>query len=1277
MIHTSLTPTSSAAVKPLHEILDAIDRAETTGARVQLAATLLYEMGFDRVMIILRDPSLNPTLVAHAGTPESTSLTGMALKPLPGAVWRRRLPHLERFRVGDLYLLDGSDPWVAREFFGAEPSPASNGTDWLPTDLMLAIMRGPRQDVIGTIKLAGARDGRRPGDMRLRDISAIVRHLSARVSFDALEALALQRHERLSLLQEAGASLTRSLDEQEIMRELARQVQRALRCDGVAVLVPNLQNDILTTALRLVRGVERPRSQVRLGEGLVTEVARTGRPVRVGDREADRAREKAGLLPPLSMYDIVGESGAATSVVAVPIRVGIRLLGVLAVHSTNADMYTAEDEEMLATMASQAATAIANARRYAESERERRTTEALADVARAVGESLRLGEVLRLILRHAVSLLHVEGACIALRTGDYLHIVASSGSADVLSGVHLPVNASLIGRSVQTNELILLNEFSTETALNRSVQHLMRIQRTIIAPFVTGGGTIGAIAILNRDKPFDQEDAKVLQRLADHVSVAIVNARLFEEIEKATREWKVAFDSTANGIVVLEESLTVSRCNTRAAELCGFSVSALLGRRFRDALVGAGESSEGAQLDAFIARALSDGVPVRETVRDMASGRLFSLLAASHPDGGCVITFDDVTETARLAEQHRKVLDTVSDAIVITGLDGRITFANPAAHMLFGRQNLVGELSTRLVIDAYARQLEQEEHAVRHGESRRYECEVVHADGSTRAVQVSSAPLLELDEVVGTVSCLRDVTVQRADAMARLRSEALYHRLVENATDAIFTVDIDGRFTSVNAGFLREAGKTREQVLGQHFLAMVDPADRAFADAEMRATMSGERRRLQVRCLGVLGSRLTMVTSAPFEEGGVVVGAVGIVRDITNDEIRRETTLQQARLAAVGQSLGRVANELNNPLASLLAVAELQITSTTMSADDHRAVSQIVDEARRASHIVGQLLDTTGEAPQLGGTRAPVDVNTVLRRALDHHSYTMRSLGVAVRSELAPALRYVDGDSLQLQQVISNIMTNAEQALLEHEGRRELVVRSVMDGDDVRISIQDSGPGIPSQYLDRIMEPMFTTRGAHGHRGLGLTITHSIVRDHAGRLEVESRPGEGACFTLVLPALDETATVARQGAGSAHRAESITPPASEPTAPTPPQGQRIFLIEDEPTLRSAISRFLRGSGYVVEAAESGSAALDVLSRQSFDLILLDLRMQGITGEDVYETMQATHPEQAQRVVFMTGDLHSAQASRFIRLTGRPVLAKPFTLAELAVRVQQLLAAQPS
>jgi GAF domain-containing protein len=711
-----LTSTLSLpATRSLHDVLGAIDCAESTGARVQVTAEAVHAMGFDRVVVSLRDASLNPTIVAKAGAPDVTSLTGAGLKPLPGAVWRRRLPHLERYRDGDLYFLDGSDEWVAREFFGCEATPPEDDHRWLATDLIVGVLRGVRGEVTGIIKAAGPRDGRRPSPSMLRDLGDIVRHLASRVSYDALEGLARQRHERLQLLQEAGASLTRSLDEPEIMRELVRQVQRAIKCDGVAVLIPDLHHDSLTTSLRVLRGVERTRGPVRLGEGLVAEVARTGAPVRVGDRDADRAREKAGLAPPLSMYDIVGESGAATSVLAVPMRVGIRLIAVLAVHSSTADVYSDEDQEVLATMASQAATAIANARRYAESERERRTTEALADVARAVGESLRLGEVLRLILRHSVSLLGVEGACIALRTGEYLHIVAAMGSADVLSGLHLPIGASLVGRSVLNNELILLNEFGTDTQLSRVVSNLARVQRLVIAPLGTGRGTIGAISVLNRERPFDADDAKVLQRLADQVAVAIVNARLFEEVEKATREWKLAFDCSASGLVVLEESLTVSRCNARAAALCRSTIPALLGRRFREALVGSDDTAEGLNIDAFIARAMRDGVPVRGTVRVAGTGQLFSIIAAPHPDGGCVITFDDVSDASRIAEQHRAVLDTVSDAIVITGQNGRITFANPAAHTLFQRANLEGVAGDELIAPESVTVVRRHESLVRAG----------------------------------------------------------------------------------------------------------------------------------------------------------------------------------------------------------------------------------------------------------------------------------------------------------------------------------------------------------------------------------------------------------------------------------------------------------------------------------------------------------------------------------------------------------------------------------
>ena len=618
-------------------ILDAIDAAPTSAARLQVAAVELLALGFDRVLITLRDEAMNPVQVAAA---EAPAPAGPPLNPLPGAVWRRLLGPMERFRAGDLHLLDGRDPWVAREFFGLDPAPADVSEAGGATDLVVGVMRAPDGGLVGFVKGAAPEPGRLPDAVRLAAIGVIVRHLGSRLAFDALERVARQRQERLQLLQESGASLTRTLDEQEIFRELTRQVQRVVRSDGVVVLNPDLAADRLTTARHEVDGTERMRAPQTLGDGIVAEVARRGMAVRVGDREADHAREKAGLALIDSLQDITGEDGVHASAVAVPIRVGLRLLGVLAVYDLRPDVFDGEDEEVLATMASQAATAIANARRYAESERERRTTEALADVARAVGESLRLGEVLRLILRHTVSLLGVEGACIALREADYLHIVAAIGTAEVLGGLHLPVTASLLGNAVTANELIALNTIDPQTPLNRTVRQLARIDRTMLAPLITGRGTIGGIAVINRERPFDADDGRVLTRLADQVSVAIVNARLFEEVERITRQWKLAFDNTASGIVVLEESQVVGRCNARAAELCGTTIAGLLGRRFSEALVGS-PGGASAELERQIAEALQLRQVRRSEARGI-EGIPYRLVIAPHPDGGCVVTFDDL-----------------------------------------------------------------------------------------------------------------------------------------------------------------------------------------------------------------------------------------------------------------------------------------------------------------------------------------------------------------------------------------------------------------------------------------------------------------------------------------------------------------------------------------------------------------------------------------------------------------------------------------------------------
>lgn len=923
----------------LADVLDAIDLADSPATRVQAAADALAAMGFGRVVISLRDASLNVTLSVSAGSADPTAIAGYAMQSLPGAVWRRRFTQLERFRVGELFLLDGSDPWVAREFFAAEPSPRGDGRTWLPTDLMIAPLYGAEHDLLGIVKLAAPCDGRRATESKRRDVASLVRHLAARLAYDSLQGLARRRSERLQRLQEAGAAMARSLDEHEIMRELARQATRATRAEGVTIGLPDLGQDLLATALRMVRGVERQRGVVRLGDGIVAEVARTGRPVRVGDRDADRAREKAGLAPYLSTYDVMGDSGPAASMLAVPLLAGIHLLGVLVVHAASTEVFSADDEEMLATMGSQAATAVANARRYAESERERRQTEALADVARAVGESLRLGEVLRLILRHSVSLLGAEGACVALRQDDYLHIVAAVGGADVLAGVHLPVASSLLGKAVTENQLFVSNDFRNDPRSSRAVQRLASIHRTAIAPLMTARGTIGAISVINREQPFTNDDARVLQRLADHVAVAIVNARLFEEVERATREWKVAFDAIASGLVVLDDAFLVRRCNARAAELCGTVIADLLGKPFGPSLLGS-HASDVASLAALVQRSLADEVPQREIVRSESGERLYEFLVAPHPAGGCVVTFDDVTSLHRLTERHRSVLEMVTDAIVITGLDGRISFANVASHTLFRTGALVGQPVASLMAAESLDEVMGRERATREGMQQRYQCDVVCADGARRRVTISTAPLFEVGLVTGTVACLRDITDQRADDIAAARSMPPDECVLESASDAIFTLDTTGRFTSVNQALLTATAQTRETLIGQRCAALFDPRDHGCAQHLLERTLAGECLRQQLRYTVVEGTpRVGALTTSPIVEAGVVVGVLAIMCDVTDAELQREANQQRERLAAAGHVLHGMAGALNHTLTNLLALTNQLVESPATDGHGHHAVA--------------------------------------------------------------------------------------------------------------------------------------------------------------------------------------------------------------------------------------------------------------------------------------------------------------------------------------------------
>lgn len=447
---------------------------------------------------------------------------------------------------------------------------------------------------------------------------------AARALIDAVE----RRASALQQLQQVAAVLSRTVDEEVILAEVARAMARGM--GEASVLVLDAEGDAPDLRARCHLGPvgDLPLIALPAGTPALAEALLSGAPQRLS---RDNPAHTAAID---HLQSFVGEIDA---VLVAPMMQGRKLLGVLAAYSATRHAFEAELSEFAMTLAATAGAALRTARLYAESERERRQSDAMAEVARAAGESLRVTEVQRLILRHAMALLRASGACIAVRDGDYLNIETATGACDVLAGLVLPVRGSLAGKVVESGEAVISNAVTTEPDVHARTLQLVSLRETVIVPLRTVRGTVGTLGVMNRDGGFDASDARILQRLADQVAVAIVNARLFADIQESTREWQSTFDAIGVGMAVVNDEGRVLRCNVRARQLVGDETTfGLLGRPFYQAVLGRSAPTG----DDPLHSAISVGTRLRARCAHEDGRRVFDIVAVPHLDSGAVVTFD-------------------------------------------------------------------------------------------------------------------------------------------------------------------------------------------------------------------------------------------------------------------------------------------------------------------------------------------------------------------------------------------------------------------------------------------------------------------------------------------------------------------------------------------------------------------------------------------------------------------------------------------------------------
>ena len=399
--------------------------------------------------------------------------------------------------------------------------------------------------------------------------------------------------------------------------------------------------------------------------------------------------------------------------------------------------------------------------------------------------------------------------------------------------------------------------------------------------------------------------------------------------------------------------------------------------------------------------------------------------------------------------------------------------------------------------------------------------------------------------------------------------------------------------------------------------------------------------------------------AGPPNRGAVQIEA--LIRDISArrrlDEQSRDLyqqLIQAEKMAALGQTISGVAHELNNPLATILSWAE-RLSTKPLDDGVRLGVDVILSEADRAARIVRNLLTF---ARKRRSTRAMIDINQVVDQTLARRAYEQQLARITIDTALASGLPPVLADAHQLTQVLLNLLTNAEQAMLSVSDSGHLVVRTWLDveRDAVALEVTDSGPGIPAEIQSKIFDPFFTTKEVGHGTGLGLAVAYAIVQEHSGRIRVRSAPGSGASFVVELPVSSE-----------AQPARPATPVSVKPI-----RGARVLLVEDERSLAAVVVEALETAGLTVDHAGDGEEALARLRQNSYDVIVCDLKMPRVDGMTLYRAIAATTPALARRVIFVTGDVAGTDAERFLEDSGCRWLAKPFRLGELLRAVRETL-----
>jgi len=547
------------------------------------------------------------------------------------------------------------------------------------------------------------------------------------------------------------------------------------------------------------------------------------------------------------------------------------------------------------------------------------------------------------------------------------------------------------------------------------------------------------------------------------------------------------------------------------------------------------------------------------------------------------------------------------------------------------------------------------------------------------------APLLTKQQAIGVLVCSDDSKERSFTQEEILRAETLAHQAaiaLENARlfqvvsrsqkewvttfdamqDCVSVHDTTGRVRRANLALARRLKTTPREIIGKCCSDLYTTEQTSlFPCHHTRALESGPVI-IEESELPHMGGLFQISVSPWYDKDNQLAGSIHVAKDISNEKLLRQQLIQSEKLSAIGELISGIAHELNNPLTGVMGYSQLLQLRKDLDDRARGNLVKINNLALRCQKIVQNLLSfARKQKPE----RKLCDINEVLERTVELRSYELQVNNIETIWELDNRLPRTIADGHQLQQVFLNIITNAEQAMLDSHGRGKLTIRTRADSPSQTISVEitDDGPGIPEVYLTRIFDPFFTTKEVGKGTGLGLSLSYGIIKEHGGNIYARSKPGEGSTFVIELPIiarLREEPSLAPELMPQALQFENLV------------RDRHILVVDDEKYILDFFVEVFQMFPMQVDTASNGRAAMEKMQLTDYDLIITDFKMPQMSGKELFGWIKENQPRLAKRIIFVTGDTVSPETRSFFEETANRYLAKPFKIEEVKEVIQQTL-----